>query len=95
MKDRRPVRVVALVSLGHLMNHLIVMVVPPLVVTWIEDFAIDYTAIGVIMAVTAITSAVSVVPVGILTDRVPARHLIAMRLAGLAMAAAGRAEPSS
>ena len=89
MKDRRPLRVVALVSLGHLTNHLIVMVVPPLVVTWVEDFAIDYTAIGVIMAVTAITSAVSVVPVGILTDRVPARHVLIAGLCVLSLSVIG------
>ena len=89
MKDRRPVRVVALVSLGHLTNHLIVMVVPPLVVTWVEDFAVDYTAIGIIMAVTAITSAVSVVPVGILTDRVPARHVLIAGLCILSLSVIG------
>ena len=76
MSKGHPRRLVALVSFGHLMNHFIVMVPPPLVVMWVEDFAIDYTAVGVIMAVTAITSAVSAVPVGMLTDRLPARHVL-------------------
>ncbi len=89
MSERRPVGVVALVSLGHLVNHLIVMVVPPLVVIWVEDFAIDYTAIGVIMAVTAITSAVSVVPVGMLTDRVPVRHILIAGLCVLSFSVIG------
>ena len=85
----RPVKAVALVSLGHLLNHLIVMVVPPLVVIWVDAFNVDYTAIGVIMAVTAIASAVSVVPIGILTDRVPARLVLTSGLCVLSLSVIG------
>ncbi len=82
-------KVVALVSLGHLFNHLIVMVTPPLVVLWVDAFDVDYTAIGIVMAATAIASAVAVVPVGILTDRLPARFVLVVGLCVLSTSVIG------
>ena len=85
----RPVKVVGLVSLGHCLNHLHVMVAPPLAVTWVAYFQVDYVAIGVIMALTAVASAVSVVPVGFLVDRVPARYVLIAGLAVISLSTVG------
>ena len=85
----RPVKVVGLVSLGHCLNHLHVMAVPPLAVTWVAQFQVDYVAIGIVMALTAAASAVSVVPVGFLVDRVPARYVLIAGLIVISLSTVG------
>jgi len=85
----RPIKVVGLVSMGHCMNHMLVMVVPPLSVTWVMGFGVDYFAIGVIMAAMALASALSVVPVGFLVDRLPARFVLMIGLTVISLATIG------
>lgn len=85
----RPVAAVALVSLGHGLNHLLVMAVPPLVVVWTAAFGVDYAAIGLVMAAVAVASAVAVLPVGFLVDRVPARLVLIAGLVAISLATIG------
>ena len=85
----RPVAAVALVSLGHGLNHLLVMAVPPLVVVWTASFGVDYAAIGLVMAAVAVASAVAVLPVGFLVDRVPARLVLIAGLSAISLATIG------
>ena len=85
----RPVATVALVSLGHGLNHLLVMAVPPLVVVWTASFGVDYAAIGLVMAAVAVASAVAVLPVGFLVDRVPARLVLIAGLSAISLATIG------
>ena len=61
----------------------------PLVVIWANRFQVDYAAIGLIMAVTAVASAVSVVPVGVLTDRMPARRVLIAGLSVVSLSTVG------
>ena len=89
MDAPNPIKVVGLVSLGHCLNHLYTMVVPPLIVIWVALFDVSYTAMGIVMAVMAISSAVSVVPVGFLVDRVPARLVLITGLIVSALATIG------
>ena len=85
----RPLKALALVSLGHGLNHLFVMVVPPLVVVWTGVFAVDYAAIGLVMAAMAVASAAAVLPIGFLVDRVPARLVLIAGLATISLATIG------
>jgi len=90
----RPVRVVGLVSLGHGLNHLFNMVVPPLAITWTQTFGIGYAEVGIIMAAAALSSAIAVLPVGFLVDRVPARFVLVagMTIMSVGMIGLGLAE---
>ncbi len=85
----RPVKVVGLVSMGHCLNHLFMMVVPPLAVTWVAVFGIDYVQVGIVLAAMSITSAVAVLPVGFLVDKVPARYVLITGLTLLSLATIG------
>ncbi len=85
----RPLVALALVSLGHGLNHLLVMAVPPLVVVWTATFAVDYAAIGLVMAAVAVASAAAVLPVGFLVDRVPARLVLIAGLTVISLATIG------
>ncbi|MBT5432166.1 MAG: MFS transporter [Alphaproteobacteria bacterium] len=89
MDAPRPVKVVGLISMGHCLNHMLVIVVPPLAVTWVTLFQVDYFAIGLVMAATALASAISVVPVGFLVDRVPARYVLVIGLVVLSLSTIG------
>ncbi len=90
----RPVKVVSLISLGHGLNHLFNMIVPPLAITWTKDFGIGYAEVGAIMAAAAVTSASAVLPVGFLVDRMPARNVLiaGMTLISLAVIGLGLSE---
>ena len=90
----RPVRVVGLVSLGHGLNHLFNMVIPPLAITWTQVYGIGYAEVGIVMAAAAVSSAIAVLPVGFLVDRVPARYVLVagMTIMSLGMIGLGLAE---
>jgi FSR family fosmidomycin resistance protein-like MFS transporter len=85
----RPIKVVGLVSMGHCLNHLFVMVVPPLAVTWVAVFGLDYVEVGVVLAAMSITSAIAVLPVGFLVDRIAARFVLVTGLTLLSLATIG------
>lgn len=94
MAPARPVKVVSLISLGHGLNHMFNMIVPPLAITWTKDFGIGYAEVGAVMAAAAITSASAVLPVGFLVDRMPARNVLiaGMTLISLAVIGLGLSE---
>ena len=94
MGATRPVKVVGLISMGHGLNHLFNMIVPPLAITWTKDFGIGYAEVGTVMAAAAVTSASAVLPVGFLVDRMPARHVLiaGMTLISLAVIGLGIAD---
>ncbi|MDA1072836.1 MAG: MFS transporter [Proteobacteria bacterium] len=89
MGGARPVKVVGMISLGHGLNHLFNMIVPPLAITWTKDFGIGYAEVGAIMAASAITSASAVLPVGFLVDRMPARHVLVAGMTLISLAVIG------
>lgn len=85
----RPVKVVGLISLGHGLNHLFNMIVPPLAITWTKEFGIGYAEVGAIMAAAALTSASAVLPVGFLVDRMPARNVLIAGMTLISLAVIG------
>ena len=72
----RPVRSVGLVSLGHGINHYLIMVLPPLFPVWVTDFGVNYLDLGALMAIGGVVAMVMQMPVGVLCDRVPARYVL-------------------
>ena len=89
MAPSRPVKVVSLISLGHGLNHMFNMIVPPLAITWTKDFGIGYAEVGAVMAAGAVTSASAVLPVGFLVDRMPARNVLIAGMALISLAVIG------
>ena len=89
MGGARPVKVVGMISLGHGLNHLFNMIVPPLAITWTKDFGIGYAEVGASVAASAITSASAVLPVGFLVDRMPARHVLVAGMTLISLAVIG------
>jgi len=89
----RPVRSVGLVSLGHGINHYLIMVLPPLFPIWASEFSVNYAQLGALMAIGGVVAMVMQMPVGVLCDRIPARYVLVggMLLLGLSVAGMGLA----
>ncbi|MEM7123849.1 MAG: MFS transporter [Pseudomonadota bacterium] len=87
----RPVRSVGLVSLGHGINHYLILLLPPLFPVWTTEFGVNYAELGILMAVGGVVAMVMQMPVGVLCDRVPARYMLVagMVLLGLSVLGMG------
>ncbi len=87
----RPVRSVGLVSLGHGINHYLILLLPPLFPVWTTEFGVNYAELGLLMAIGGIVAMVMQMPVGVLCDRVPARYVLVagMVLLGLSVLGMG------
>ena len=87
----RPVRSVGLVSLGHGINHYLILLLPPLFPVWTSEFGVNYAELGALMAIGGVVAMVMQMPVGVLCDRVPARYVLVagMVLLGLSVLGMG------
>ncbi len=77
---RRESRAIGLVSAGHFMSHFYQLTLPPLFVFIKPDLGITYAALGLVMTVFFVATAVVQMPVGFLVDRIGARRVL---IAGL------------
>ncbi len=67
--ERRDLRVIALVSVGHFFSHFYILVLPPLFPVLARDLSVGYGKLGLALAVLNITTAVFQAPIGFLVDR--------------------------
>ncbi len=67
--ERRDLRVIALVSVGHFFSHFYILVLPPLFPVLARDLAVGYGKLGLALAVLNIATAVFQAPIGFLVDR--------------------------
>lgn len=87
----RDVKVIGLVSFGHLLSHFYFLVIPPVMPLLKAEFATNYLGVGLLMTGYAVAGAVAQTPVGFLVDRVGGRPVLVWGLfiQGLAIAAIG------
>lgn len=74
-----------LVSLGHFCSHFFMLSLAPLFPLMQPEFGVNYTALGAIITVFSVASGAGQFPMGLLVDRVGARHILTgglMLLAG-------------
>jgi len=84
--DRRTMKVVGLVSLGHFFSHLFYMLIPPLFPVLKEALAADYTSLGLVITAYSAVSAAAQVPIGFLVDRYDAAVVLVIGLAAASIA---------
>ncbi|MDH3241531.1 MAG: MFS transporter, partial [Alphaproteobacteria bacterium] len=70
------VKVLGLISTGHLLSHFYFLVLPPLFVFIMQDLRLNYTELGVMMTLMYGVAAVAQIPVGFMVDRVGARIVL-------------------
>lgn len=87
----RTVRVMGLIGTAHFMSHVYYNALPPLFVLLVADLGASYTALGLIMTVYHVATAVAATPVGFVVDRLGARQVLVggLLIQAIAMIAAG------
>ncbi|NKB22112.1 MAG: MFS transporter [Alphaproteobacteria bacterium] len=84
-------KVIGLISFGHMLSHFFFFVLPPLYLVLKGEFQVSYTVLALPMAIYTIAAGVTQTPVGFWVDRVGARKLLiaGLILQGLSIAAIG------
>ena len=84
-------KVISLISFGHMLSHFFFFVLPPLYLALKEEFAVSYVLLALPMAVYAVAAGVTQTPVGFWVDRMGARKILiaGLILQGLSVAAIG------
>ncbi len=89
----RDIRICALIGTGHFLSHFYMLCLPPLFLSWREEFGVSYAALGLAVALMSGTTAVLQTPVGFWVDRHGARPFLVggTLLMALSVAAMGLA----
>jgi MFS family permease len=89
----RDIRICALIGTGHFLSHFYMLCLPPLFLSWREEFGVSYAALGLVVALMSGTTALLQTPVGFWVDRHGARPFLigGTLLMALAVAAMGLA----
>jgi MFS family permease len=72
----RDIKVIAMIGTGHFLSHFYTLCLPPLFLTWREEFGVSYAALGLAVALMAAVTALLQTPVGFLVDRYGARPFL-------------------
>lgn len=88
---KREVKVVGLICTAHFLSHFHQMLLPPLFPLLHDFYGVDFTALGLVVAVFSIMSGLTQVPFGFLVDHFGARAILiaATFVEGLAIALIG------
>ncbi len=78
----KDVKIIGLISGGHMISHMYLLVLPPLFPILKEQFDVSYAALGLVVTVFGAASGFGQTPAGFLVDRIGGR---AMLVAGLAI----------
>jgi len=84
-RERRDLKILALISVGHFMSHFFSLTLPPLFIYLREAFNVSYAELGLLMALSYGASAVVQVPVGFLVDRFGAKLVLTVGLTLLSL----------
>ena len=89
----RDVRICALIGTGHFLSHFYMLCLPPLFLSWRDEFGVSYAALGLAVALMSGTTAALQTPVGFWVDRHGARPFLVggTLLMALSVAAMGSA----
>ncbi len=74
-------RVIGLISGAHFLSHYLIYLLPPILPLMKADFNVSYAALGLIMTIFNLTSALTHVPMGFAVDRFGARRLLIVGVA--------------
>ena len=85
------IKVIGLISFGHMLSHFFFFVLPPLYLILKPEFEVSYTILALPMAFYAMAAGITQTPVGFWVDRIGARKLLILGLIiqGLSVAAIG------
>ena len=85
------IKVIGLISFGHMMSHFFFFVMPPLYLSLQQEFDVSYAVLALPMSAYALAAGITQTPVGFLIDRIGARKLLILGSAiqGLSIAAIG------
>jgi MFS family permease len=72
----RDARIIALIGTGHCLSHFYMLVLPPLFLTWRDEFGVSYAMLGLSAALMSATTALLQTPVGFLVDKHGARPFL-------------------
>ncbi|MEE9236613.1 MAG: MFS transporter [Thermoplasmata archaeon] len=81
--DRREKTLVAYATVAHSLNHAYILLIPLFLVLWIQEFDTSIYVMGVVVAVAYAFFGGGSVPFGFLSDRIGARALLMVYLAGV------------
>ncbi|GAA0566873.1 MFS transporter [Craurococcus roseus] len=89
----RDIRICALIGTGHFLSHFYMLCLPPLFLSWRDEFGVSYAALGLVVALMSGTTAALQTPVGFWVDRYGARPFLVggTLLMALSVAAMGLA----
>jgi MFS family permease len=89
----RDARILTLIGTGHMLSHFYVLCLPPLFLTWRDEFDVSFAELGLTVALMSAVTAALQTPVGFLVDRHGARPflvggtlLMSLSIAGMALA---------
>ena len=87
----REIKVIGLISFGHMMSHFFFFVLPPLYLSLQQEFDVSYTVLALPMTAYALAAGITQTPVGFMVDRMGARKLLILGsgIQGLSIAAIG------
>ena len=90
----RDIRVIGLISFGHMLSHFYFLVLPPILPLLKSELDVSYTALGALMSAFALAAGIAQTPVGFIVDRVGARIVLVAGLfvEGLCIALMGLAD---
>jgi MFS family permease len=72
----RDARVIALIGTGHFLSHFYMLCLPPLFLTWRDEFGVSFAELGLAVALMSGVTAALQTPVGFLVDRHGARPFL-------------------
>lgn len=87
----RDVKVIGLVSFGHMMSHFYFLILPPILLLLKDEFHTTFAALGLLMTAFAVAGGLAQTPVGFLVDRIGGRRVLVwgLLIEGLCIAAIG------
>ena len=77
---RQDMRVLGLVSAGHMMSHFYIIALPPLFPLLKVQYGLSYVELGLLLTAFRAAAAVAQLPIGFLVDRVGARAILVVGL---------------
>ena len=69
-------RIIALIGTGHFLSHFYMLCLPPLFLTWRDEFGVSFAELGLAVALMSAVTAALQTPVGFLVDRHGARPFL-------------------
>ena len=72
----RDARIIALIGTGHFLSHFYMLCLPPLFLTWRDEFGVSFAELGLAVALMSAVTAALQTPVGFLVDRHGARPFL-------------------